>query len=190
MPRKRVCPEFPGRFGEYPKALLEPIVRQKPLAGLLDLTTDDEKKRRYEAERDQIRDARHFKLTLLAKHFGLDWNGAHTKCDTEKVLCELAALLMLAHVPGMQIVDAPKRRRGAPRKAFPDIRALSTFVTEVDAIEAERKKGISDAIIVWKRRNKNDDTEPKLRARYYRQQRLMKKLAAALDGLEHQAPSK
>jgi hypothetical protein len=185
-----VYPEFPGRFGEYPKALLEPIVRQRPMSGLLDVLTDDEKERRSEEERDQIRDARDFKLTLLAKHFDLDWNGAHIKWDRANVWCQLAALLMLAHVPGMQIVDAPKRRRGAPRKAFPDIRALSTFVTEVDAIEAERKKGISDAIIVWKRRNKNDDTEPKLRARYYRQQRLMKNLAAALDGLEHQAPSK
>jgi hypothetical protein len=190
MPRKQVCPEFPGRFGEYPKALLEPIERQQRLAGLLDLTTDDEKKRRYEAGRDQIRAARDFKLMLLAKHFGLDWNGAHVKWDGANVWCQLAALLMLAHVPGMQIVDAPKRRRGAPRKAFPDIRALSTFVTEVDAIEAEREKGITDAIRMWTRRNENKDSVPKLRARYYRERYRMQNLAAALDGLEHQAPSK
>ena len=74
-------------------------------------------------------------------------------------------------------------------KIFPDMGGTSSFVTTIDAIQAERKKGISDAISVWKKRNKNDDTEPKLRARYYRTRQLMKNFAAALDALEDRAPS-
>ena len=50
MPRKRVCPEFPGRFGEYQKDLLDPIVRQQPFFGVLDLAGEDEKKCRSEEE--------------------------------------------------------------------------------------------------------------------------------------------
>jgi hypothetical protein len=155
MPRKRVCPEFSGRFGEYPKDLLEPIVRQQRYLGLL--AGEDEKKRSSEEERNRISVALKFKLRLLAKHFGIKW-------DNDKSWRQLAMALALAHVPGMQITDAPKKRRGSPKVHDP-------IFWQVDAILVERNKGISDAIRVWKQRNKSRDTEPRLKARYYRERR-------------------
>jgi hypothetical protein len=167
MPRKRVCPEFAGRFGEYPKTLLEPIVRRPPVFGLL--TSADEKKRRSDEEENRVRTAFVFKLRLLAKHFDINW-------DRPNMLGQLALKLAQAHVPGMQIVNAPKRRRGAPRK-----HSQIPFVSQVDAIAAKRNRGIGDAVRVWGRRNQSTDTEPILRSRYYRERRRDKELAAAVD---------
>jgi hypothetical protein len=185
MPRKRVCPEFHSHFGEYPKDLLDPIVRQPPFAGLLDLAGEDEKKRRSDQERDRLRNALVSKLRLLAKHFNIKW-------DIANMWRELALQLALVHVPGMQIVDTPKKGRGAPRKHFRDIRDPGPLVREVNQIEAERKKGISDAVSVWKKRNKNTDSEQKLRARYYRGRRSIRNLAplsAALEALADRSSS-
>jgi hypothetical protein len=164
MPRKRVCPEFPGRFGEYPKTLLGPVVRRPPVFGLL--ASEAEKKRRFEQEENRLRTAFVLKFRLLAKHFEIQWD------NSPDMWGQLALELALAHVPGMQIVDAPKRGKGAPPKLFPTIFGRSRFVSEVDAIAAKRKRGIRDAVIVWKSRNKsNDDTEETLRGRYYRELR-------------------
>jgi hypothetical protein len=166
MPKKRTCPEFPGRFGEYPKDLLEPIVIQ-PRLGLL--ASVDEIQRLYE-EKD--RDAVFFKFQLLAKHFGVEWGG-------RKMWRDLALQLASAHVPGLQFVDAPKKQPGKPKHII-NPSDPSPFVREIDAIKAERKKGISDAVRVWKQRNKSSATEGALRARYKRGRQLIKDLAAVL----------
>jgi len=171
MPRKRVCPEFPDPFGEYPKDLLEPIVRRPPFFGLLGIAPEGEKKRRSDEEENRVRTAFVFKLRLLAKHFHVNW-------DSPNALGRLALKLALAPVPGMQIVDAPKRGKGAPRKYF-----RRTFVSQVDAIAAKRKRGIRDAVKVWGKRTKSTDTEPILRSRYYRERHWGKDFAALADEL-------
>jgi hypothetical protein len=158
MPRKQACPEFPGRFGEYPKELLEPIVRQQRYLGLL--AGEDEKKRRSVEERNRISFALKFKLRLLAKHFAIQW-------DNDKSWRQLAMALAKAHVPGMQITDVPKKRRGSPKRHDP-------IFWQVDAILVERNKGVSDAIRILKIRNKSKDTEKRLKARYYRERRRIK----------------
>jgi hypothetical protein len=164
MPRKRACPEFPGRFGEYPNDLLEPIVRQ-PFFGLL--ASVDEIKRLYE-EKD--RDAVIFKFQVLAKHFGIEWGG-------RKMWRDLALELAMAHVPGLQFVDAPKKKRGKPRRIL-NPSDPSPFVGEIDAIAAERKKGISDALRMWQRRKNSSATIEALRARYMRGRQLIRDFAA------------
>jgi hypothetical protein len=95
----------------------------------------------------------------------------------------------MAHVPGMQIVDAPKKRRGRPKR-FIDIRDPSQFLREVDAIRAERKIGISDAIRVWKKQNKSTNTQPILRRQYYLERDREKEFAAAFDAFIGREPSK
>jgi hypothetical protein len=170
MPRKRVCPEFPGQFGEYPKILLEPIVRRPPFG----LCSDEEENR--------VRTAFVFKLRLLARHFRVNW-------DRPNMLGRLALKLAMAHVPGIQIVDAPKKRRGRPKR-FIDIRDPSQLLREVDAIRTERKIGISDAIRVWKRQNKSSNTQPTLRRQYYLERDREKEFAAAFDALIGREPSK
>jgi hypothetical protein len=180
MPRKRVCPEFPGRFGEYPETLLEPIIRRPPAFGLL--TSADEKKRSSDEEKNRVHTAFVFKLRLLAKHFDINW-------DRPNALGRLALKLAMAHVPGMQIVDAPKKGRGRPKR-FIDIRDPSPFLREVDAIRAENKVQISDAIRAWKRQNKSSETEPRLRRRYYLERDREKEIAAAFRSLIDQERSK
>jgi hypothetical protein len=177
MPRKRVCPEFPGQFGEYPKILLEPIVRRPPVFGLRVLA--DEEKRLSDEEENRVRTAFVFKLRLLARHFRVNW-------DRPNMLGRLALKLAMAHVPGMQIVDAPKKRRGRPKR----FRDPSQFLREVDAIRAERKIGISHAIRVWKRQNQSSNTQPKLRRQYYLERDREKEFAAAFDALIGREPSK
>jgi hypothetical protein len=136
-------------------------VRRPPVFGLL--ASEAEKKRRFEQEENRLRTAFVLKFRLLAKHFEIQWD------NSPDMWGQLALELALAHVPGMQIVDALKRGKGAPPKLFPTIFGRSRFVSEVDAIAAKRKRGIRDAVIVWKSRNKsNDDTEETLRGRYYR----------------------
>jgi hypothetical protein len=171
MPRKRVCPEFRGRFGEYPKILLEAIVRQPPVFGLL--TSEAERKRRSDEEEERVRTLFVFKLRLLIKHFDLNW-------DRPNVLGQLALKLALAHVPGMQIVGAPKRRKGRPKRSI-GIRDPFQFLSEVDAIGAEKKIRTLPAIRVWKTRNKSSENEKTLSRRYYLQRTRKREIAAILD---------
>jgi hypothetical protein len=167
MPRKRVCPEFSRGFGEYPKDLLEPIVRQQRYLGLL--AGEDEKKRRSEEERNRIQTALFVKLRLLAKHFHIKW-------DNDKSWRQLATALALAHVPGMQITDAPKKRRGRSKRHGPIFLQVEAIREERNrgVRDAMRNRGVSDAIRIWKIRNKSKDPERRLRARYYRERRRIK----------------
>jgi len=164
MPRKRLYPEFPATFGEYTTELREPIVRGTPPYGLL---VDANQIRCFQEEDGKrIGHTLLRKVQLLCAHFGVEWN------DPNKWF-KLSILLACVHVPGMQIVDTPRRERGAPpgpRKALRKIGSLDpsdqfSFVRQVNEIKAEQKTGISEAIGKLKKqhRQKYPETESGVR---------------------------
>jgi hypothetical protein len=176
MPRKRRRPEYPGEFGEYGNELLKPIVIEKPPL------IDEDKFTSYKTkELKRIRNLMIRKIQLLCVHFEIDWN------DPDK-WGKLSLFLAFAHVPGMQIVDksrgggAPPGPRKKLRNQYP-----SLLVCEVNKIKNERGEGIVDAIGVLKRRNVQkyrEYSEGAIKARYYRELRILKKYALSLTALD------
>jgi len=128
---------------------------------------EDEKKNCSDEETRRVNETLAWKFDLLAKHFGITW-------DNDNSWPQLAVQLAFAHVPGMQIIDTPKKQRGRPSRHNP-------MFFQVNLILIERKKGITDAIRAWKKRNNSKDSVPRLEARYYRERRMIKKLAMEMN---------
>jgi hypothetical protein len=82
----------------------------------------------------------------------------------------LAYFLAVDFVPGMTILNAPPRKAGRPRK-WKGISSDGPFLVHVvEAIQEERKKGISDAVRTAKKRFPErwpDYDAETLVARYY-----------------------
>ena len=114
----------------YSGALSEPIVQSRPAsAGRLGEVIDP--------ELWSIRKIWLEKFKLLFAYYQI---------ELERPDCweHLALMLAIMHVPGFRIVDSPPRKRGRPKKrSISDAWDLALIV---DAIAAERKRGIKDAV--------------------------------------------
>jgi hypothetical protein len=156
MPTKARGPKFSG-------ALNEPIVGTHPLALAVLIRKQPESVRKmvWKAQKDRITKQQVDKLRLLLKHYKIAPN------DPNRFLL-LAFHLARDFVPGMSVVDKSRRGRGAPRKW----KGLGgkLLVREIQSVNAERKKGIADAIRIVRRRHPewcDGYTNKTLEARYY-----------------------
>ena len=139
-----------NRTSRYSGALNEPIVR----LGLRFITAEPNEKR-------IIRESS-AKVHLLLAHY---------KIRPEDPDCwgKLALRLAQDHVPGMQVIDRPRPRKGPSRKW--ELPRARQFVEAIDQIAEERRKGISDAIRVAKKRKKLEGSVAGFETRYYEAKR-------------------
>jgi hypothetical protein len=137
----------------YSGALAEPIVRW----GFRFITAEpnDERISREMWE----------KLGLLFAHYNI-------RPKDPKGWQKLALRLAWKHVPGMQVIDRPRSRKGRPKK-WPLFGRQ--FVELIDRVASERGKGISDAIHVAKKQGKLSETVSGLQTRYYEERNRIRK---------------
>jgi Homeodomain-like domain len=129
----------------YSGALAEPIVRW----GFRFITP--------EPNEERISREKWEKLGLLFAHYNI-------RPKDPKGWQKLARCLASKHVPGMQVIDRPRQRKGRPKK-WPQMGRQ--FVELIDRIASERGKGILDAIQIAKKRGKLPESVPGLQTRYY-----------------------
>lgn len=134
----------------YSGALNEPIVRWQF--------------RSLTAEPNELRISREWwaKVPLLFAHYEL-------RVEDDDRWRQLAFVLAREHVPGMQVVDRPRPRKGPSRKW--ELPRARQFVETIDQIAGDRGKGISDAIRVAKKRKKLEGSVAGLETRYYEAKR-------------------
>ena len=134
----------------YSGALNQTIVR-RPAVGLLrDLDRSEQKQIKREIGK---------KLGLLFQHYKIP-------TTAEDRWQSLAISLAFTHVPGFAIVDPPARA-GRPRRW--DYNESQNLVNLIDAINAEHKRGIKDAISIAAKRHRSTlgSNLATLETRYY-----------------------
>jgi hypothetical protein len=131
----------------YSGELKKPIVLPCRHCGFGEWLNPDQGRAEKEA---WILAAQRKKLGLLLKHFGISPTNEH-------VWAQLAFALAKEHVPGMQALDGPPRKRGRRPKSSHSNRDLAIAV---DMVNYERKRGVADAIRQLRKR------EPKVWGRY------------------------
>lgn len=159
MPTKSQRPKFSG-------ALNEPIVRTDRLVLGLQVYGKPESEREeiFKAEADRIAREKGEKLLLLFEHYGIPKAAA---CLPVAYIY-LAFHLALDCVPGMRVVEGPRRKRGAPGRWKGVDGAI--LILDVKEIIAERQNGIADAIRILLLRKPELAKEfdaPTLETRYY-----------------------
>jgi hypothetical protein len=98
------------------------------------------------------------KLDLLLSHYGIGTNEAER-------WRKLAFCLALDHVPGMLVIEKPRRGKGAPKK-WSGSRDRE-FVKLIEQIRVERGKGVMDAIRIAQKRKRMIGNTRGLERRYY-----------------------
>jgi hypothetical protein len=148
------------RKPRYSGELNRPILRGSRLLG-------EGQYRLYsdEINRERIFRKRFAKLYLLLAHYGIGLK------EAERWL-QLAFFLAVDHVPGMQVIDGPPTRKGAPRKW--DLSEGRRLVELVEQINRERGRGIVDAIRVAQKRKQFKGNAAGLKTRYYEAKRLLR----------------
>jgi hypothetical protein len=135
------------RKPRYSGLLNQPIVRW---AGFRSITAEPNEQRII---REWIA-----KVPLLLAHYGIAPN------DPDRWRA-LAFLLALDHVPGMQVIDRPRPKRGAPQKW--NLARAREFIRLIEQIAGERGEGVKDAIRIAKRRKQVQGNDRGLENRYH-----------------------
>jgi hypothetical protein len=146
----------------YPDELNNPIVRNhRPVARLLECNASDEEVAELKRlEEERISQITWKRLNLLLDHYNIDTN-------SPRKWFALSLWLAQDHVRGMQVVEEPVKKKGAPRKT----KEYAELFLTINSILAKKKIKISEAIRVMmkgdpERWGKGKERERALQVRY------------------------